>query len=159
MYREISHWQRQQKEEEEEEGGNPCRHGEEPSYLHTVRYGIDRGGDLLLLHFQVSDGWTPELFQNVALQIIHHLLSSISTSPSMRIATMAIAAAAAATAVAVSVIAQSVVASLCSAFAPSVHTSAHLANLDAALSTRTMNPPLGGPLEAPFRLLLQLHAK
>ena len=93
-----------------------------------------------------SDGLTLEWLRNAALQIIHHLLSYISTYPYMRIATTAIAAAAAA----VSIIAQYVAATPRSAFASSARTSAHLANSDAASLTRTTNPSPGGLTNAPF---------
>ena len=93
---------------------------------------------MLLSRSQESDGWTPELLQNTAVHIIYYMLSSIFNSPSMRITITAIV-----TAIAVTVIARSVAATPRSAFASSVRTSAHLANLDAALSMRTTNPSPG----------------
>ena len=106
---------------------------------------------MFLLRPQEGYGWTPELLLNSVLHAIHHLLSYISTSPSMRIAITSIAALA--DAVAVSVIAQSVVATPNSTFASSARTSAHLANSDAAPSMKTTNTSPNGPLLAPFRSL------
>ena len=93
------------------------------------------------------------MFLNSALHIIHHMISSISAFPSMRIPITAIVAAAAA------VIAQLVAATPRSAFASSEHTSAHIPNSDAVLSTSTTDLSPSGPPAAPLRSLLRLHNK